>query len=304
MFHVEHKGDVSRGTSSLTRCPLCHSSHSKELFEVRDWSISQENFSLLQCLSCKLVHTHPIPSDLSSYYNSPNYISHSKTKRGLINRLYHVGQVYNLRYKWSLARKSSSGTNWLDYGCGAGDFLKYIANKGIHAVGVEPHQQSREKLLRDKMTVYQPKEYFDSTAVYDCITMWHVLEHLHNPIDVLRQHHQSLSTSGTLLIAVPNHQSYDAKHYQEYWAAYDVPRHICHYDDYTMSLLAKETGFTLTTTKPLYLDALYISMLSGKYVKKNALFSLFTGLYSNFLALLNTYPFSSQIYVLRKNDHI
>lgn len=293
---------VSRETSPshIIECPVCGHHGFHPYLEVVDHSISKETFGLETCGGCGFICTNPRPVELDPYYDSEVYISHSKTKKGIINRLYHLGQSYNLWSKYRLTRKWSLGPKWLDYGCGAGDFLVYAHQHGVAAKGIEPHQPSRQALKDAGHQVYTPEEYPHHSETYDCITMWHVLEHVPNLTEVLQLHHAHLHAEGVLIVAVPNPHSYDAQYYQSTWAAYDVPRHLWHFTEADLTTLAQRTGFELTETTGMLLDAFYISMLSEKYRKGSVLHGVLMGLRSNFKAAFTTTPFSSQIYILRK----
>lgn len=301
-FHVKPSPVVSRETSTtrLQKCPVCGHQGFLPYLDVVDHSISRETFTLENCGGCGFICTNPRPVELDPYYDSEVYISHSKTKKGLINRLYHLGQSYNLWSKFRTAHRWNSGQKWLDYGCGAGDFLSYAHKRGMEIEGVEPHHPSRESLQAIGHTVHTPEEYALLSCAYDCITMWHVLEHVPNLREVLGAHHRRLNPAGILIVAVPNPHSYDAKTYQSYWAAYDVPRHLWHFTQQDIAQLAAQTGFELVGKKGMLLDALYISMLSAKYQKTSMARGVIVGLLSNLKAAFKQTPFSSQIYILRK----
>jgi hypothetical protein len=105
---------------------------------------------------------------------------------------------------------------------------------------------------------------------------------------------------GVLIIAVPNHLSLDAKTYGEFWAAYDVPRHLYHFAPNTIEQLMKKHGFTLEAMHPMKFDSFYVSMLSEKYMKGRIhYFSAFwNGVRSN-MAAKGPGEYSSVIYVFR-----
>ena len=104
-------------------------------------------------------------------------------------------------------------------------------------------------------------------------------------------------------MAVPNYTAEDQLAYQQYWAAYDVPRHLYHFSPTSMQALMKKHGFQLVKTMPMWFDSFYVSMLSEKYRhgKVNYILALLHGLQSNFSALFNAKKCSSVIYVLKKS---
>jgi SAM-dependent methyltransferase len=303
VFHVEHQAKVPRGTNheEMTfQCPICGSSAHGHQFEIADHSITKETFAIHQCQECALRFTWPQPKDMGPYYDSISYISHSKTKRGFINRLYHLAQKFNLRFKYQIAKETAPHGEWLDYGCGAGDFLHYCRHKNTHISGAEIHTPSRLAATAAGFIVHTPQAYHDSNLQYDCISMWHVLEHIDDPAALISVHYEHLNPGGTLIIAVPNPDSYDALYYKAKWAAYDVPRHLWHFGKKDIDTIAQNAGFSLCASKGMPLDAFYISMLSEKYQKGNILMALLIAMRSNLSALLGKSPYSSQIYILRK----
>jgi len=139
-------------------------------------------------------------------------------------------------------------------------------------------------------------------AAFDAITLWHVLEHVHDLTGYVARFHELLTENGRLFIAVPNHQSYDASAYGQHWAAYDVPRHLYHFSPESIRRLFEDRGFVVHTHKPMLFDSYYVSLLSSKYKngKTNWIGAAFTATLSNLLALFNTRKCSSVIYVIRK----
>lgn len=276
--------------------------------EIKDHFLTQENFQIEETKIKGIYKTTPFPSDISRYYDSKDYISHHQDSGGLKEKFYKYLQSFNLRYKRNvLINNLQTGNKILDYGCGAGEFLKYIEGEFL-TFGFEPNASARnsaeKKLLKTKLI-------FDLESIenesLDAITLWHVFEHVENQDEVLNLFNRKLKQGGILIIAVPNPDSFDAKHYGKFWAAYDVPRHIFHFTKTGMENLikSKSQNWALKKIRPLLLDSFYISMLSEKY-KKSSLFWLkgfiFGGI-SNFKAS-KTYEFSSLIYVIEKKQII
>ena len=131
--------------------------------------------------------------------------------------------------------------------------------------------------------------------------LWHVLEHIPNLQETLGNFKCWLKKEGELIIAVPNHKSWDAKYYQENWAAYDVPRHLYHFDKNSMSTLLDQHDFEITKIKPMWFDAFYVAMLSEKIKsgRKKLLKGAIIGLLSNLHALFGNQEFSSQTFIIR-----
>jgi len=136
---------------------------------------------------------------------------------------------------------------------------------------------------------------------FDAVTMWHVLEHLNDPFDYAAEILRLLKPAGLFLSAVPNCSSYDAEYYGKFWAAYDVPRHLYHFDRSSVNLLAEQNGFKPVEVIPMKWDAYYISLLSERYKnqKQDYLKALFNGFRSNLSGKKNNMNYSSLIYILK-----
>ncbi|GAB3037611.1 hypothetical protein GCM10027185_45080 [Spirosoma pulveris] len=167
---------------------------------------------------------------------------------------------------------------------------------------MEPDPDARvlaEKKL--KGNVKPNLEALKGTEPFDIISLWHVLEHIPNLNESINQLHYLLAEQGTLIIAVPNSDSYDAQFFKEYWAAYDVPRHLHHFTPSTIQPLFNKYGFKLVKQLPMVFDAFYIAMLSTRYKtgKTDYLKSVQIGLSSNAEAG-KTGNYSSLIYLFKK----
>ena len=289
-------------------CPVCGGGNIADKFVVKDYTVSGEEYMLQQCGDCTFVFTQDIPSqeEIGPYYASQNYISHSNTQKGLINNLYHKVRKITLGAKRKLivAETNTSKGNLLDVGCGTGAFLNEMKTAGWNITGLEPDETAR-KNAQELFGIHpQPShELFQLPAdSYDAITMWHVLEHVHQLHEYIEQLKNLLATSGRLIIAVPNYTSHDANHYQRFWAAYDVPRHLYHFSPQSMRVLMEKHGLQVIRTKPMWFDSFYVSMLSEQYKNggSNNIKAFFTGLVSNIKALANNERCSSVIYIIGK----
>lgn len=271
--------------------------------KVKDHMISQEEFNIVSCSNCGFHFTNPIPTidRIGNYYKSEAYISHSSSKKGLINSIYNLVRNYTLKKKVRLLKSLPGNRDLLDIGAGTGHFLNQCRQKGFNVEGLEPDQDAvrfaSEKLgiqLKPLSHLYElPKES------KDLITMWHVLEHVYHLQNDFKQLVDILKPKGHLIIAVPNLESYDAELYGDYWAAYDVPRHLYHFRRKDIQQLADEFGLTLKDVRPMKFDSYYVSMLSEKYKKGFLLKAFWIGLLSNLKSKGRGY--SSQIYILSKN---
>lgn len=270
--------------------------------KVKDLFLTQETFELQKTEIPGILRTYPIPTDLDKYYESENYISHHQDNGSLKEKIYKFAQSFNLNYKRNiLAKETFQNAKVLDYGCGAGEFIKYIEND-FSVLGYEPNPDARNaasKKVKKAAIISDINEIEDASL--DAITMWHVFEHIDNQETMLKTFHNKLKDNGLLIIAVPNHTSFDAKYYKELWAAYDVPRHIYHFSKNGMEKLFNNENWKLKKIKPLLLDSYYISILSEKYQKNpfSWLKGGIVGAISNFKASKNG-EFSSLIYIIEK----
>ena len=290
---------------NYTNCPVCKGQNFTPYLNCKDYTVSQKEFTIVSCESCNFKFTNPIPdiSDLGEYYKSEDYISHSNTKKGLVSRLYHLVRNYTLKKKLALVSSNVSRGTIMDYGCGTGMFLDICQEAGWRAFGMEPDSGAR-KIAKDmKLKVYKDKAELEAShreEKIDAITLWHVLEHVTDLDNTLSYFKTKLSKDGVLIIAVPNYTSYDANHYKEFWAAYDVPRHLFHFEVTSLSNLLGSYGFVLESTLPMKFDSFYVSMLSEKYKTGSVKFisAFLTGLRSNLRAKVAT-DYSSVIYVFK-----
>lgn len=278
------------------------------MLTCKDNFATRETFEIFQCGKCNFSFTQDFPaeSEIGRYYDSSEYISHTDTQKGIINRLYHLARVIALKTKSRLVTGNStcSERKLLDVGCGTGYFLNRMKELKWDVVGIEQSLEVREQVKRKFAIEPFPSEYLFEIKKesFNAITMWHVLEHVEHLNETMSTLHNVLKDDGTLFIALPNKASSDAFHYASEWAAYDVPRHLWHFSPNDFTKLAKKHGFVLNTIKPMYFDAFYISMLSEKN-KKTPLASLVGMLKGSFFflcSLLNIKRCSSLVYVLRK----
>lgn len=306
MFHVEPttKHTESFHVEQSTKphsCMVCGTDQLTLFNSCKDHFLTKEDFSLWQCQSCLTLTTWPQPSheNIFNYYASEEYVSHNDTKKGFINRLYHLVKTRSLQNKIKLVKPLLKDHALLDYGCGTGDFLLACVDKKIAVKGVEPDKGAKSIAVKKGIDVMAPDDLIHSKNHFGVITLWHVLEHTYNPAKTVEDLKSHLVDGGSLIIAVPNYQSSDAVYYKDKWAAYDVPRHLFHFSEKSIQKLAAITGMTLVATKPMIFDSFYVSMLSEKYSGGNMLSGVLRGLISN-LSALKTQQYSSMIYILRK----
>jgi len=290
---------------TLTNCLVCNSTEFKHRISCKDFTVSQNSFNIVECKNCSFLFTNPRPTNdnLPDFYKSINYISHSDTKKGFISQVYHLVRKYTLNQKLKMIKANVAVGNLLDYGCGTGMFLKQANVKGWKSFGTEPDDGARDLANKNKKLAFVNKQElnaFDPLITFNAITLWHVLEHVTDLPETLDFFKQKLERNGILIIAVPNYNSYDAKHYNAHWAAYDLPRHLYHFEVKTICQFMAKHGFALHKTYPMKFDSFYVSMLSEKYLfgRLNYLKAFLVGLLSNLKAKKAT-DYSSVIYVFK-----
>ncbi|WP_321478797.1 class I SAM-dependent methyltransferase [uncultured Bacteroides sp.] len=289
-------------------CPLCGSMHISHYINCIDFYASKEEFELLKCEECNFIFTQnaPVDSEIGKYYETPDYISHSDTKKGIVNYVYHLVRAYMLSKKAQLVIKEShlrSG-KILDIGAGTGYFANAMYLRGWEVEAIEKNEGARVFAKEHFMLDVKDEAALMNfpTGCFDVITLWHVMEHLEHLETVWARFSELLTEKGILVVAVPNSASYDAEKYEKYWAAYDVPRHLWHFTPATIQQWGAKHGFILAARHPMPFDAFYISMLSEKYRGKSFPFfrGLFVGVLAWFSSLVKKEKSSSMIYVFRK----
>ncbi len=271
----------------------------------KDYLVSQQAFTITECVACGLVITNPRPTitELGKYYKAEAYTSHNDNSGGLINYVYRLVRNYTLTQKEKLVRTiNGQPGKLLDYGCGTGSFLEKCSNKGWAVYGVEPDAAAAEVAQsKSNSVVYESVESIHALAELDVITLWHVLEHVTELKPTLTQLVEKLRKGGHLIIAVPNVAAEDATHFGQFWAALDVPRHLYHFKPTVLTELIRTFGLKLIQTVPMRFDAYYIALMSTKQRdgETKYLESVVQGFKSNWQAS-KTGNYSSVTYVFRK----
>ncbi|HKJ80127.1 MAG TPA: class I SAM-dependent methyltransferase [Prolixibacteraceae bacterium] len=293
---------------NVGQCPVCENTSFSPFLTCTDFFVSGEEFTIKKCDSCGFKITEDIEDEanIGTYYQSEEYISHSNTSKGLVNNIYHRVRNYMLGKKRLLVEKAAKTRmgHILDVGTGTGYFLNEMSQNGWQVTGTEKSADARRfvksefgfEILETEQLFQLPENSFDA------ITLWHVLEHIHRLEENMQAFQRILKKEGKLIIAVPNHESYDAKHYKEYWAAYDVPRHIWHFAPKQMKQFGEKHGFKLAKTATMPFDSFYVSMLSEKYKKATVpiVGGVLHGKISWLKSLVNAKSCSSVIYVFEK----
>lgn len=291
-----------------TSCPVCGSTAIRDVLSVKDYTVSSETFTIAECSTCTLRFTQDIPdaNDIGRYYQSDDYISHTNTSKGLINRLYQGVRKRTIAGKQKLVQRYTGleKGSLLDVGSGTGVFAGHMKRNGWVVTGLEPDTGARKMAREVNAIDLSGIEDFHKQGLgpFDAITLWHVLEHVHDLQGYARRLRELLTDKGRLFIAVPNYMSADAAVYREYWAAYDVPRHLYHFSPRSMQVLVEKHGLQIENYQPMWYDSFYISLLSSKYKngKANLVGAFINGLRSNWRAWRDVKKCSSVVYVISK----
>lgn len=281
---------------------MFHVEQKTRLAVAKDHLVSGEVFEILLDEERQIAFTKPAPAEdaLPAYYQSEEYISHGNKRITFLDRVYRKvqGWMFAKKESW-IYRYSSQEKTYLDFGCGTGDFVEFLNQKGWSSYGVEPSDKARNFIPTRKQLYASEKEL--PQMVFDIIGLWHVLEHLPKPKQRLKELELYLKDEGVFVFALPNFKSFDAKHYHNHWAAYDVPRHLWHFSATGINTLMQEMNYTLIKKRGLFFDALYVSYLSEKQQKHRLplIRGVFWGLISNLSALL-TGEYSSMVYIFQR----
>lgn len=291
--------------NTIKNCPICQSNSFNSHLEVEDHFLTYEIFTLQKCNSCGLIFTSPRPKeiDIGRYYQSDEYISHSSSSKGILDKIYFAVRNHSIKKKFKLITKYISSGSILDIGCGTGEVLQYFKEMGWSTTGVEPNNTARDiATKKHHLSVFSEREFNkQNTSSFDIITMWHVLEHVSDLDARIQGIKLLIKENGILVIAVPNIDSKDAEIYGKFWGALDVPRHLYHFNHKTIKMLFQNYGFEIINIVPMKFDAYYISLISEKYKtgKSNFIKAFFNGMISNIYGLFHKNNYSSNIYLLK-----
>ncbi len=289
-------------------CPICASESIEKLYIAKDHTVSGELFEVWRCAKCSGGFTQNVPdaTTIGPYYFAESYVSHTDSDKGFINSIYHKVRRFSLITKKKLVNTlahKTSGT-LLDIGAGTGAFVHTMQSGGWQVTGLEPDATAANQAFLKYNIQLAPADtiYTLGNQGFDVITMWHVLEHVHDLHGYFKRFGELLQPSGVLVIAVPNYTSTDANIYGHHWAALDTPRHLYHFSPASIELLANAQGFKLVAKKAMWFDAFYVAMLTEQHKGGSLLKAILVGLWSNMTALLDVNKCSSVIYAFKKSN--
>lgn len=233
-----------------TKCNLCGSSHSINAYELEDLLLDrlETRATIVQCLECGLLYQNPRPSieEMQAYYpddyqpyqvdiHNQSYILRKAIEFGYQSRIHNITDF-------------KSQGKLLDIGCAGGEFLEHFRKiPGWIVSGVELNpfasQVARDKGLEIFTGTLEQAHFPDHS--FDVITMWDVLEHLHDPKGTLQEIRRILKPGGLVALRLPNGDSWDRLLFGRFWSGFDAPRHLYIFTHATMKEILKKTGFSL-----------------------------------------------------------
>ena len=278
---------------------MFHVEQKETHIEVVDHFLTKETFTIKKTPIKGLLKTHPAPSKnkIQLYYRSDKYISHNSTTPGVFFFIYRVIRSFNFWFKYKFVGKKELFSKTLDFGSGDQYFMEQLQRRNHNVFGIDPLKSNISKQVYGSVF----DESLDSKN-FSCITAWHSLEHVYDLENIIARFHKILDDNGTVIVAVPNYRSFDARLYKSFWAAYDVPRHLWHFDKKSIKKVFSNNGFSFIKSAPLLFDSYYVSLLSERY--KKSIFRVFNsivvGTVSNIIGFF-TKEYSSNIFVFKKS---
>lgn len=257
----------------LLKCPLCKSGNILNHQLVKDHAVSKKEFTLCRCGDCTLLFTNPRPTEeeIGPYYDFKEYYSHEDQVQSFTQWLYQKVRKSSIQRKVGLIDSLVKGGFLLDYGCGTGEFLQEAKKQQWTIRGIEPSDKARSQAVSKLPTeVLSTLDELPEHETYDIITLFHVLEHIHSLRKTVKKLVNNLQSTGYMVIAVPNPESADAAHYACEWAGYDVPRHLYHFSQQSMTAFQEQFGLDLIRIEALAYDSYYVSLLSEGYKNPKA----------------------------------
>lgn len=229
----------------VTACPLCGGRALRFRWQLaRPHQTPPRTFRVAACADCGLAVTSPQPSDeeLVQYYDRAFYGAGAFTS-SLSERVYR--QSFDAR-RSQIERYQTGPGSLLDVGCGDGRFVRYYANRGWDAVGFDfsPSAQAMAHQTNPNVRILggHLHDHHLPAASFDVITLWQVLEHIRDPVSLLRSLRQLLKPGGLLVAAVPNIESFQSRLAGSRWFGLDVPRHLTHFSPRTLRRTLETAG--------------------------------------------------------------
>ncbi len=239
-------------------CPLCAAADDEPLFEAADPTPSPgepaRRFLVVRCRQCRMVFTNPRPDadDIHRFYPA-DYRPHRPRKPAHARKPHPFERLLG---RPSAERRGAlpwAGVGrLLDFGCGGGSFLKRMADHGWDVTGVDNSPTAVQAVTAElglKAVVGSLPHADLRPSSFEVVTMWHSLEHVHDPLAVLREAYHLLIPGGRLVVACPNIDSWAFRRYAESWFGLDLPRHLTHFTPPTLSRMLQTAGLRVTDVR-------------------------------------------------------
>ena len=292
-------------------CQICGSDKNDPFLTVPNRFKIEETFNLVKCGRCGFVFLNPRPEPefMALYYDEDNYQPHQLADESLVDKIYKFIRDWNIRYKRYLIERYFFNASLLDFGCGSGEFILAMKNAGWQVSGVESALKPRKITKNLRLDVRDNIEGFDTK--FDVITLWHVLEHIYDLHHLIENLKSRLKSDGIIVVAVPNLKCIDAQKFGSNWAAYDAPRHLCHFSPKEIQKIFKIFDLQIISYRTLFIDTWYNSLLSSQLEsdlngKKNLLSGMVKfgtiAFLSTFMETIVPFYSSSLIYVIKKRS--
>ena len=208
--------------------------------------VSSNGYPIVRCNDCRLVFTDdrnaPPASELYPAFDQSDGWSQRSARSAL--------GAFLLQRAGVVKAVKSSG-RLLDYGCGNGAFARHMSTAGFEAVGLEPYSLGKPFEAAGLRLVQGPlSQVGASLGKFDVITLWHVLEHVRNPVELLTALNGHLHPGGALVISVPNFASWQSKVFGGSWFHLDPPRHLLHFEAATLTDCLARAGLSPVAETP------------------------------------------------------
>jgi SAM-dependent methyltransferase len=270
-----------------------------------------EKFTIAACSECGFWYLAPRPDEqeIARYYDLDEYHPHHVGSESVMDKIYRAVRVRNLQAKRKFVNQWARRGELLDIGCGTGEFPAEMKANRWTVSAMETAPEARAAAEQKEIPLAGNLEEITGGQRFDAITMWHVLEHVHRVDELFKHIKRLLKPDGTLVIAVPNRDSLDARRYGENWVALDTPRHLYHFRPRDMRSLAERNGLYVVRVSPMlaydpFYNVLLSQQLKDRREKGGGITGLFraavTGKMSYFGGIYNPEKCASPVYVIRK----
>jgi 2-polyprenyl-3-methyl-5-hydroxy-6-metoxy-1,4-benzoquinol methylase len=234
------------------KCPICRSEY--KLVEIAKVA---EPYRILKCGQCSIEYISPIPTDevLADYYSNYYLTRHCDYSKHDLSAMHQSVSDYLIKH----TNSSGEELKVLDYGFGEGHFLKHMASRGYQAYGYDLSDQNIQQLqdycqqTGQKIGVFnQLNQLSDSNLKFEIMTLFQVVEHLNNPVEIVKQLNELQNENGLLYMECPNNDAFYLRPKdlinkiigrKKFWRSLKAPEHIFGYNRKSLSVLLNQAGY-------------------------------------------------------------